>query len=1171
MNARPRTSLPLGSLAALLATGLWAGGVPPGAPAPDPAASSSSSSTAKKPVVPFSTRSEDEVLLVELRLRYQALSQSFPVFPVNGGYLVPLGALCHELDLGVKVDPYQARAEGFVISESRRFVLDVSKQRAELNGVVLPYVASQIEIREDDIYVDTRLVAQWLPVDIQVDSLKALMIVTPREPLPIEQAQDRFRSFSASTRRQGDRRTYLDLADPYRWAEVPMIDETLRFVYAQTGDPKFQAQSSTFAAGDFLKMTGKVYFNVTTPGSSLFRGSLGRTNPDPVLLGPLQARQFSMGDMEDPGLALVSTPTAGTGAFVTNYPVNQWMQAQKRTFRGDLPEGWQVELYQNGALVGLQAAKPDGTYEFRDVPLLYGWNDFRLSFYGPQGQRREERTHVDAEQPLAPEGEYRYLLSALHPYELQGGRGQLFGAYGFTKNTSAFGALTSVDLPGSSERYGVAGLQVNWQHFTTRLTATAQQGGGSAAEFALSTRIGGVSIQASRDELQNDFFSEVFLPSPTYIRSRTSLDLSGSLPSLERPWLSVGLGARRDEFVNGGTQDQLIPRLGFFVAGWFVSDSAIISRNDYPGGPATETAYGDLLVSRQLGPENLRGEAIYTMGGAQGRSLQSLSAYVSTLRFQPWTIQAGYLHSVKGGGDSILASATKSIGHIGVSFDASWSKQSRLTAGVTLRVNLAREPRTGAWEAQAQATALAGAASGLAFTDANNNGVMDPGEKPVQGAGFLFNGMGNAQRTNADGVAFIRNLPTDQYVKMAVSQQTFEDPFMQAPPAGWRFLPRPGHPTLLGAAVTMTSDINGTVYQANPDGTQTALGGVGIELVDADGKVAAQTRSGYDGYYDLGGLKAGAYQLRVSSRDAEVLGFMTPTPRPVTLLPTGSELDGLNWVLRPAPTVIPSPSAAAAPAMDPALPAPSAATPSVSTVRAVTMGATAPVEAIPAASASAIPAASMATPSVSAPAAIPALALAAALPLPSHTSAVSVPSAVPETTAPETPIPGSVPVAVSINDAPPVVLPQPMMALPTQHGASSPAMPEPGRVKVSAAQLREAILHQDAPTAARLSRDWLAQADLKGWAVRAQIGALPETLLSASEHLDPKDGAILLRPWALANGQCARQFFVAGFRSQAAARAFAARLRGHKDLDPPKVMPVKELVGAEPPCTFYAD
>ncbi len=59
-------------------------------------------------------------------------------------------------------------------------------------------------------------------------------------------------------------------------------------------------------------------------------------------------------------------------------------------FRGDLASGFEVELYRNDTLVGSTRDAVNGQYEFRKVPVDFGLNVFRLVFYGPQGQRRED-------------------------------------------------------------------------------------------------------------------------------------------------------------------------------------------------------------------------------------------------------------------------------------------------------------------------------------------------------------------------------------------------------------------------------------------------------------------------------------------------------------------------------------------------------------------------------------------------------------------------------------------------------------------------------------------------------------------------------------------------------------------------------------------------------------
>ncbi|HET8901336.1 MAG TPA: carboxypeptidase-like regulatory domain-containing protein, partial [Holophagaceae bacterium] len=503
--------------------------------------------------------------------------------------------------------------------------------------------------------------------------------------------------------------------------------------------------------------------------------------------------------------------------------------------------------------------------------------------------------------------------------------------------------------------------------------------------------------------------------------------------------------------VDGGSTLLLSPRIGTSYGGWFLMNTLNYQRTSLASGDAT-SSFGNLLVSRFFGSYALRGEGTYSITPV--KHLQNLAVYLDTTALRPWAIQAGVLRVVDTGETKLLASATKSVGRVGMGLEGSWSSRSGWTAAISLRVGLSREPRQGAWSSDAMGVAAYGALSSQAFLDQNGNGRMDPGEKPLPGVSTFVNGVARPEGANADGVLYQHSIPGDIRAKVLVNPSTLPDPMMQPGGDGFTFIPRAGHTTLLDLPVIQTGDVNGTVYLKS-GGISRPLPGVTVELVGGDGQVVASARSAYDGYYELQNFRPGSYQLRIKPEDIQRRHLAEAPARPLDLMGDKLERDGEDWHLNLEGELPPAPQA----------PAPAA-------------------------------------------------------PLP------------------VTPAPASTPATES---AP------------------------------TSAQLQKAVLHGPAKEAAQLSAVWLAHTDLKGWAVRAQIGALPSTLLEAAEYLDPKDGAILLRPWALANGQCARQFFVAGFRTKASAQRYASRLRVNRQLDPPTVVPVKELVGAEPPCSFYAE
>ncbi|HEU4951196.1 MAG TPA: carboxypeptidase-like regulatory domain-containing protein [Holophagaceae bacterium] len=1015
----------------------------------------------------FSSRSDDELLLFEVRLQGATLSDTFPGYPVRDGVLVPLGELCRLLGLAITTDPLTGKAGGFLLQESRTFALDTGTGTVTLSGKAQAYDRSQVEVHPDDLYVDTRLLAAWLPLDLKVDKLGARITVTPREPLPAQVQADRLLGRGAFGGLRADRHHYAPVEDPYRWIETPMVDETLRL---SSGPPlpgesgrRNLLQSTTYATGDLLAMSASAYVYADSQGEHSLLATLGRRNPEGGLLGPLDATEFELGEVFDPGLATISQATGGTGAFLTNFPLNSDIFGDKRTLRGNLPPGWQVELYQNGALIGFQASRADGLYEFREVPLLHGWNDFRLVFYGPQGQRREEVQHLDNSAPLVPKGGFRYRVQG---EELHGGLGRrayALGQLGLTDQVSAFAAAASVDLSTGQRRdYGQAGLQGRWNLLSAQGTFSRATQGGTAEELALGTRLSdSLSLTLKRAELQDGFISDVYLPIYGLIRNRTDLDLSGVAPSLAHPLLTLGATLRRDELVDGGSTLLLSPRLGTSVGGWFAMNTLSYQRTSLPTG-ASASSFGTFLLSRFFGAFALRGEATY--GVSPDRHLQTFAAYLDTTALRPWAIQAGALRVVDSGETKLLASATKSIGRIGVGLEASWSSRSGWTAAVTVRMGLSREPRQGRWSSDALGVAPYGALSTQAFLDANGNGRLDPGERPLPGVGTFVNGVARAEAANAQGVLYQHSIPGDIRAKVLVNPSTLPDPMMQPEGDGHTFIPRAGHVTRLDLPVVQTGDVNGTIFLLGADGAARPLPGLTVELVDATGRVAASARAAYDGYYELQGFPAGQYQLRIRPEDLDRRHLAPAALRPLDLTGEHLERDGEDWRLQlagvPSPEPPPRPAPVLAPEKAPSLP----------------------------------------------------------VPAPLH-----------------------------------------------------PLQPVPP------AALRQAVLQGDPREAAQLSAAWLAQADLKGWAVRAQVGALPATLLEAAEALSPRDGAVLLRPWALSNGQCARQYFVAGFPSRAAAERYAAHLRaaGRRDpaldLDPPKVVPVKDLLGAEPPCSYYAD
>ena len=847
-------------------------------------------------------RPEADVLLLALRLDRSILAEALPTYQEGGSVLVPLGEVCRLLGLGITVDVGRGLASGFFIDERRLFALDVVSRTVIAEGKPRRFDPAGIEVHQDDIYVDAALLSEWLPLHLGVDLYGSTITVRPAEKLPSQLRLERESKLASS--RAGQRLTafaYPKLDLPYRLFDGPFIDQTLGFTRQPNaqGGSQNSLQSSTYATGDLLFMEASAYVLATDHGVSDLRLSLSRKDPDGKLLGFLGAREVTVGDVLHPGLDLIALPSSGPGLAISNVPLQLPTQFDRQSFRGELPPGWEVELYRGQDLLAYARSRPDGLYEFLDVPLLFGLNLFRLEFYGPQGQHRSETRRLNVGDTLTPQGKIYYRLVGNDPsYGLFGqgqeakARSSLDVSAGLTGNLSVSASLASVDLADRRHTYGKAGLRAFWGFLFANVDATVDTGGGSAWQGTLQSRLGRFGLQLQHAELDH-FVSEVFLSPLDPLRSRTTIRLDTTVPETFLPPLPVLVEIRQDRLESGQQVDQLIGRVSAFRRGLSVANQVGWTFAS-GGGPAYPTsAYGQLLVSKFLQRFALRGELDYDIEPT--RAVTSVALTAETRVVPGLLLSAGITRTILPHRTQYLAGVSKLVGAFGYGVTADYSTPGGVGVSILLSVGIGRDARNGNWHTQARPLAGAGAVSGRAFLDLNGNGLMDAGEKPIAGAGFLLGGAGNLARTNDAGEAFLPNLAPYQGLDVALAASTLEDPFWKPAREGVRIVPRPGKTAVVDFPVVISGEIAGTVYLER-DGKNREASGVELELVDHHGVVVKRVTSAFDGFYDITEIRPGGYTLRVTAEHVRRLRVVARS-REVEMVPSGTVLDGVNFIL----------------------------------------------------------------------------------------------------------------------------------------------------------------------------------------------------------------------------------------------------------------------------------
>ena len=840
----------------------------------------------------------DEALILTVSLDRITLSDGIPAFPLRDGYLIPLGELCRELELGLQVDQAKGTVDGFLIQEGRRFHLDWAAGTVTSGGVASAFNRAWTQWHRDDLYVDARLLSQWLPLELKVDFRRLVLAVKPRETLPLQQRWAR-EDKAKNPARNGKPPEFDLLTQPYALAEVPFLDQTLQVSSRAkvSGVVPFRVQSSTLAAGDLLGMSGQVYALADSTGLRRASATLGRQDRRAGLLGPLRATQFAFGEFLDPGMELVTQAKAGFGAMVANGALDRSASPNVHAFRGALPQGWQVELYRNGTLMGFQTSRADGAYEFLDVLLYFGHNEFVLVFYGPQGQRRQETVTFNTSMSQMRAGTLEYRAAAFRG-DQTGRQLEVQGRYGLSGQFDAsFGSARAM-LDGVPHDYLQAGLDGFWRLGSASVTGAKDRLGGSVVELGGHTQIGGVDLSLRHDWLRDGFQSEVFQSGFGPILSRTRGDLALQVFSQGRAMFTFNLSGIQDRLAGGGVAETLNAGVSTALGPYFLANHLSRVRGRVAGAEILET-FGDFLASRTLGTSAVRAQASYQLSG--GRRLEQLS-FQGDLAMFPGYLLRPTLNLDRANRKKELLLGLERLGTpVGVGAVLGYSTLNRLSLDVNVRVGLRREPRTGAVRTQSQgATAVQGGVSLQVFLDSNENGLRDPGESPVEGVAVRVNGSPHPVRTDADGILFLDGLPANQDVNLELMTSSLKDPLMRGTRPGVRVTPRPGHVERVEMPVVIHGEMTGSVFLRGPGGNA-PVARMRVELVDAGGRVVRSVRTEFDGFFILSDLVPGTYRLQVSPEAAARLGYGAPAPRTVSFAPSGTALDDVDLVLEPLP------------------------------------------------------------------------------------------------------------------------------------------------------------------------------------------------------------------------------------------------------------------------------
>jgi hypothetical protein len=838
----------------------------------------------------------DDAVLFDVRVGTYRLGDGVRGYQTPDGTCLDLADTIMALDLPIRLDKKLRRATGWAFDEQHTILID-----REANAVQI--MNKREKIAEGAVYdapegwcVDAKRLSTWLGVTLNADLGNALLFVRSDTKLPVELAAER-RARAAKVRPSVsfDLKSLPQANAPFRGVKAPSIDALVSIGgLRQTGvQSRLDVRYELFATGE----VGPVAYDARLASNNqgvpeTLRVRAYRTDPDGKLLGPLMATQVAVGDVAGFTTSLVAQSSVGRGAMITNRPVDRPDSFDRTNFRGELPAGWDAELYRNGQLLALAANRDDGRYEFRDVALLYGQNRFEVVLYGPQGQVRREERNVPVGQDSIPPRQTWYWAGVnqdgrdliglgraqvgTNSLATGGWRGSIGLERGLNTKTSVAASVHSLTFLDSAREVGrrnffEAAVRRSVGPALVEVSATVDTRGRSAFRAEILGELKGTFLSLESIQAFDGFRSDRILAGVTGFH-RISVDHS---LKLGRSFIPVHAEARYTKRANGNDSFVLNTRASTNFGRYTVTGELDWTKEKRVFGPdPPDVIDATLRANARIGRVRFRGETKFRLSPQSRFESAALVGEWSgkgTDRYvADWRAEIGY--------DKILKRARFGAGYarrfekFAVTATAEAATDGAVAAGLNLSFSLGPDPRRGGGiRLSSSHLAAQGQVLARVFRDENGDGVRqasEPIEKDVQ----IAAGRVPVDRlTDTNGEVIVEGLQPFMPVLIGVDASSIADPLVQPATPGIVVTPRPGIPVTIDLPLVGAGEVDGTLVKSGGGN----LEGVDLELVDASGRIVSRARSDFDGFFLFESVPYGQYGIRISQLSADAARLAT--------------------------------------------------------------------------------------------------------------------------------------------------------------------------------------------------------------------------------------------------------------------------------------------------------
>ncbi|GAB1350294.1 hypothetical protein MASR1M107_25090 [Ignavibacteriales bacterium] len=840
---------------------------------------------------------EDDLLICELLLGRYSVSKEIAVYVTPKGIMLPLSAISDAMEIPIEVKPDEGLASGYLYEKSNSFDLDFKKGTATIFGKAISLDTVNAGATYEDIFIELNTFAAWFRWKIEFNRLDMRITVTPEKKLPIQMRWER----ESGTRPKQSTLSktpsnFPVIENDFNFATLPQTDIRLSNSSTFKSNGSSSSISYTFLmSGDFMKMNGFIYHNGRDgSGEGVTNITLGRVDPDGELFGPVKATSFQIGNVALPGSMIFPSTGNAIGFRISNRPTYQPEYFNFQNIEGVLPAGWDVQLFRDSELIGYITSNAENRYLFKEIPLYFGMNNFRLVFYGPGGEVREENKSFNIGRNFIKPGETFYTLT------LAGYRGdsRTYGKVdlGIMNELTLNLNSSAVDIQG--ERHYFAGVGAN--AFLGPVIISPQFAYDMnekllTFEAGLQTKVWGLSVNAGVTNF-SPYQTGTQGTRSQAMKKRRTLAISG-IDFGQKPLFSpISLQYQGSTSFLDLNEDIISVSSGLSVAGLNIGNTLRWRVNDYGSNFVEPALKYSATSSLALYGIMMQGSLEFGMSPEWFVNLIRISASknLDDLTNLSGTIERNFRYDSY----NLNLNAARRFGEFSLGVYAGYSSGNVVSMGLSFSTSLAIEPRGGNLNFSEKMDASFGLASIRVFIDANKNGIYDDGELPVKGVGFKVEGRDWDGLTSPLGLALLRGLSVGKYTEIEVNTASLPSSNYTVQLKGVQFVPRPGQALYIDFPVRMTSELSGMVYLLK-DGTKKGAPGYVVELVDRQTNQVVKTeRSAFDGFFNFFEVEVGKYLLRIKPAQKDKLELIDKSLI-IDVKPNVEFLDGLELILEP--------------------------------------------------------------------------------------------------------------------------------------------------------------------------------------------------------------------------------------------------------------------------------